>query len=140
MSMLVLEAFIAVIVSWVLAQFLKVVSHYARTKKWNWSLFIQEAGFPSSHSSTVASITMFVFLAGGLSMLFMVSLVFSGIVVRDALGLRRRAGQHAKLLNILIKNGNIQFHRLNELMGHSPLQVIGGVVLGAAVATGIYFI
>ena len=95
---------------------------------------------PSSHTSFVTALTAAVALNEGLSSsLFAVCVVFSFVVMYDASGVRRAAGEQAALLNRLVENFGrekleVTGERLKELVGHSPLEVIAGAALGIAVA------
>src|SRR5262249_8797083 len=101
--------------------------------------FVETGGMPSSHSASVAALSTAVGLHQGFNTpLFGVTLYFSLIVMYDAAGLRRAAGRQATLLNRLIQEDwehrDAEAHRLMELLGHSPLEVFVGAVLGVASA------
>ena len=94
---------------------------------------------PSSHAATVAALSTAVGLKSGFSStIFGVTLYFSLIVMYDAAGLRQAAGRQAAILNRLIdehfENPERDTHRLMELLGHTPLEVLVGAVLGVASA------
>jgi len=94
---------------------------------------------PSSHAASVSALTTMVGLSEGFrSTLFGVTLFFSLIVMYDAAGLRRAAGRQAVVLNRLIdehfKNPETSTQRLMELLGHTPLEVLVGALLGVASA------
>lgn len=94
---------------------------------------------PSSHAASVSALSTAVGLLHGFgSLLFGVTLYFSLIVMYDAAGLRRAAGRHAVILNRLIdehfRHSEADTHRLMELLGHTPLEVLVGAVLGVASA------
>ena len=98
-------------------------------------------GMPSSHSAVVCSLTTSVGLTEGISSnLFVFCFVFSLVVLRDALGVRRSAGLQAKALNQLGKQSadkyGIEFHAVKEIQGHSPLEVVVGAFLGVFIAAG----
>ncbi len=125
--------------AWFAAQFLKVLLYYLQTKKVDLGLFFSSGKMPSSHSAFVSALTMSVGLTDGFeSNLFAVCLVFSFIVMYDAAGVRRAAGEHAAVINIIIENIENQGikidGRLKELLGHSPIEVISGAILGIVVA------
>ena len=90
---------------------------------------------PSSHAASVAALsTEVAFHQGVRSLLFGVTLYFSLVVMYDAAGLRRAAGRHAMVLNRLIdqqwKDPEQETHRLMELLGHTPLEVAVGAIIG----------
>lgn len=107
--------------------------------RWNFRRFVETGGMPSSHAASVAALSTSVALREGLmSPLFGVTLYFSAIVMYDAAGLRRAAGRQAMILNRLIDehfaHSRKDTQRLMELLGHTPLEVFVGAVLGAASA------
>lgn len=122
-----------------LVQGYKGVNTYLRTRRLNLRRFVETGGMPSSHAAGVAALTTSVALREGvMSPLFGVSLYFSMIVMYDAAGLRRAAGRQAVILNRLIEqhwaHADADAHRLMELLGHTPLEVFVGAILGVASA------
>ena len=98
-------------------------------------------GMPSSHSAVVcALVTSVGFKEGVSSNLFIFSIWFALVVLRDALGVRRAAGLQAKALNFLgrqfMEKTGVDFHAVKEIQGHSPLEVAVGAFLGICIATG----
>ena len=125
-------------VGWLLAQVLKPLIEYLRKHKWNWGLFFAAGGMPSSHSSLVTSTALAAGLYTGFeNPLFAVTLAFAMVVVYDAMGVRRQSGMQAKKINILVeellKGHPINEKHLLEAVGHTPLEALGGVLLGIAV-------
>jgi acid phosphatase family membrane protein YuiD len=117
----------------------KGFAEFARTRHWNLRRFVETGGMPSSHAASVASLSTMVGLRDGFtSTLFCVTLFFSLIVMYDAAGLRRAAGRHAMVLNRLIdehfRNPEAGAQRLMELLGHTPLEVLVGALLGVGSA------
>lgn len=99
---------------------------------------------PSSHSSTVCALaTSTGILYGGGSFEFAMAIVFAIVIMHDAIGVRREAGNHAKILNELMErllhpDTNITpQERLKEFVGHTPLQVFAGAILGILIAVVI---
>ncbi len=134
------SAFVTAVLAWFAAQAIKVVTVLITEKKFDFSRFVGSGGMPSSHSAFVTSLAMAVgFSCGFLSELFSISAVLALIVMYDAAGVRRAAGEQAKILNVLIEEWGSQNYkntevRLKELLGHTPLQVIAGAMLGIAIA------
>jgi len=129
--------------AWLAAQALKMVIQYFRASKLDWKLLVETGGMPSSHSSFVASLTLCVGMsAGWQSPAFMLALGFAIITMHDAAGLRMAAGRQAALLNQIVESlyegRKAKPPRMKELLGHSPLQVISGALLGVAVALACY--
>lgn len=114
----------------------------------NWRSLVSYSGMPSSHAATTVSLVTIIGLAEGMaSPLFAVSLIFTMLVIRDALGVRRYLGQHGELLNDLVKDLrhdkitlNEKYPRLKEKIGHTPAQVVAGSLLGFLISLAAYYI
>jgi acid phosphatase family membrane protein YuiD len=122
-----------------LIQGYKGLIEYFRTRRWNLRRFVETGGMPSSHAASVSTLSTLVGLNEGFrSSMFGVTLFFSLIVMYDAAGLRRAAGRHAAVLNRLIdehfKNPEEGAHKLMELLGHTPFEVLVGALLGVGSA------
>jgi len=129
----------------VLAQILKVFFDYWRTKSWSRAMLTSTGGMPSSHSSLVVSLMLSIGIYEGFDTpVFAVSAAFALVVMHDAAGVRRHAGKHAEALNFLFskleKQGIKLDHKLKELLGHHPFEVIAGAILGIAVALAAYWL
>jgi len=130
-------------VGWFLAQALKIPVDLIRERRWNWALFFAAGGMPSSHSCLVTSTALAVGLHTGFdNPLFAVAVAFAMVVVYDATGVRRQAGMQAQKINILVeellKGHPINEEHLREVIGHTPLEAMGGVLLGLVVAVGLW--
>lgn len=133
------------LIAWGTAQALKIPLDYFTSKQWNWVLLLRAGGMPSSHSALVAatahSIGLFV---GFETPLFALSLATAIIVIYDATGIRRQAGQHAEIINAMIRDlahGHpLKQQQLREVLGHTPLEALAGTLLGLAVAHLIWFL
>ncbi len=134
------DILMATITAWFIAQVLKVILVCIINKKLDFGRMIGSGGMPSSHSSFVVSLAVSVGLKMGFgSPIFAVCACFALVVMYDAAGVRRSAGQQAKILNQLVDNwGRGDFDdtekRLKELLGHTPMEVLAGAVLGIMVA------
>jgi hypothetical protein len=131
---------IGMLAAWFIAQILKPPMEYLRTRKWNWSLLLSAGGMPSSHSALVVGATHGIGLYVGFdSPLFALAIAISMIVIYDAAGVRRQAGMHAERINFLFEEllrGHIWGeNELREVLGHTPLEVTGGILLAIVVAT-----
>jgi len=131
----------AAVLANVTAQLLKLIVYYLLERRWSWARLLESGGMPSSHSAMVAALATGVGLETGLdSTLFAVTLVFALIVMYDATGIRRAAGQQAELLNDLVEELRAVLHEgfkpkpLKELLGHTYLEVAAGGLLGVAVS------
>lgn len=129
------------IITWALVQSIKVLSDLIIHKKLNIKRLWGSGGMPSSHSAFVMSLSTVAALSRGLDSLeFAICLIFSGIVMYDAAGVRRAAGKQAKVLNQIIESDadiNIQ-EKLVELLGHTPVEVFAGAVVGVLMAIALY--
>lgn len=128
----------------ILAQFMKVVFGYLKEKRINIRYFIEPGGMPSSHSFGVAALSTCVGISTGFrSINFAIALLFSLIVMYEATGLRREAGRQAETLNKLIEkliHDKKEFgdKKLHELLGHTPLEVLGGAIMGILFAMAFF--
>jgi uncharacterized protein len=134
------KALIAGLTAWALAQITKIPLDYLRTRRWNWSLLLTTGGMPSSHSALMTATTLAIGLYHGLdNPVFALGVVLTMIVTYDAAGVRQQAGIHAQRINVivaeLLKGHPINERDLREVLGHTPLEVMGGILLGMAVAT-----
>ena len=131
--------------SWFVAQILKTILHTALTRNFNAERLIGTGGMPSSHSATVTGLATAVFLkCGPGSVEFALAGALAIIVMYDALGIRRQAGKHAQVLNEMMdtmeKMEQVDWNtlspddRLKEFLGHTPLQVAAGVIVGVLMA------
>jgi len=126
--------------AWLLAQGLKLPMEYFRTREWKWSILLSAGGMPSSHSALVVGVTHGVGLFYGFdSPLFALAVALTMIVIYDAAGVRRQAGMHAERINLLfdeLLHGHMwDDNELREVLGHTPLEVTGGILLALTVAT-----
>jgi len=127
-----------VAIAWFIAQFSKPFVQYLRTREWAWSWFFSAGGMPSTHSAIITAATIAIgILVGFDSPEFALSFAISMIVLYDAAGVRRQAGEHARVINAIIDDlahGHpLKEENLKELLGHTPGEVIIGVVVGVAV-------
>lgn len=129
---------------WLAAQVIKVILVFITSRKLDFKRMVGSGGMPSSHSSITTALTMSIgFVYGFDSGLFAVAMVLTFVVLYDASGVRRSAGQQAAILNQLVDDwGRGKFmntdKKLKELLGHTPLEVIAGAILGVLIAVIIY--
>ena len=143
-SFLLNKPFWAAILSWALAQGFKTIRPIVTERKFDASRLTGTGGMPSSHSATVCGLTTAALLKYGAgSFEFAVSFVLSMIVMYDAIGVRRETGKQAKLLNSILSenplklNAEVLQEKLKEYVGHTPLQVMAGAILGILLALGM---
>lgn len=132
------------ILGWFSAQVIKFILVLVTTKSLDLGRLIGSGGMPSSHSSIVSSLAVSVGLINGFSSVeFAICTILAFVVMYDASGVRRAAGQHARILNELIKGNNdaqTNGKLLKELLGHSPVEVFAGAVLGILVAILVFYL
>lgn len=123
---------------WFFIQTFKVVSELIINKKLNIKRIVGAGGMPSSHSAIVCSLAVLIGKEYGFgSGIFAMALVFAFIVMYDAAGVRRAAGKQATILNKILETpglttGEVQ-EKLIEALGHTPVQVFVGAILGIVV-------
>lgn len=138
------------------AQLLKVPIDYVASRKFNWGLLTSNGGMPSSHSGAVTALATGVALESGLdSSVFAIAAMFSIITMFDATGVRRQAGEQATVLNRLMVDFNTfveeakmwpkkkEFEKrkeLKELLGHKPIEVFFGALLGIGLTLVLHYI
>ncbi|RWZ58036.1 divergent PAP2 family protein [Halobacillus fulvus] len=126
-----------------LAQALKIVTHKRAAGKWDWKQVATTGGMPSSHSAGVAALTTYIAAnKGSRHTETALATVFGVIVMYDAQGIRRHTGEIAQLVNDLEDSfaalsgdfPSFEFvereKELKELLGHQPIEVLGGAILG----------
>ncbi|OIJ20936.1 hypothetical protein BKP45_07690 [Anaerobacillus alkalidiazotrophicus] len=138
------------------AQFIKVPLQYIATKKFDWSLLTSTGGMPSSHSAAVTALSTAIAIEEGLgSPFFAISAIFGVIVMFDASGVRRHAGEQATVLNRLVDDFNKlvkevktwpekeeqeKRKELKELLGHQPIEVFFGGLTGILLTLFFHFL
>lgn len=123
---------------WFAVQTFKVICDLIKTKKFNFKRIMGAGGMPSSHSAVVVSLATLIGKYEGVdTSIFALAVIFSFIVMYDAAGVRRAAGKQASLLNKIIDTPGLSSlevqGKLVEVLGHTPIQVIVGALLGAMV-------
>jgi len=126
------------ILLWLSIQCFKVIWDLVKTKKFNFKRVLGAGGMPSSHSAVVCSLAVLVGRAEGFSSPeFGIAFILAVVVMYDAAGVRRAAGKQAKLLNKIVETPGLNAlqmsEKLVEVLGHTPLEVIVGALLGIVV-------
>ncbi|MFH1247940.1 MAG: divergent PAP2 family protein [Candidatus Omnitrophota bacterium] len=130
---------ITTVSAWLIAQVLKLLINAAIKKKFDFRWLIGTGGMPSSHTTGASCLATITGLEYGFdSIHFALAASFAIVVMFDAQGVRRAAGRQARILNRIMDDiywqGRIQEGRLLELVGHTPIEVIVGLVLGITIA------
>lgn len=134
------KLFMSAAIGWITAQLLKTIINTLMTKEFNAERLVGSGGMPSSHSSTVCALaTAAGTVYGPGSAEFAISCILAVIVMYDAMGVRRETGKQARLLNLMVSTFKHEYkglpeQLLKEYIGHTPLQVLAGAVLGIALA------
>lgn len=131
--------------AWVLAQIVKVPLDYFFTREFNWHLLLSAGGMPSSHSALVTGLAWTIGLEYGFdSPVFAVAFVVAAVVIYDATGVRRAAGEHAQVINRmiadLVEGHPLKERELKELLGHTPRQVFAGIIFGWLVSWATWWL
>ena len=124
--------------AWATAQILKTILYAATNKTLEWERLFGDGGMPSGHSATVTALAVTAGMEFGLgSAYFALAATLAVIVMHDAMGVRLEAGKHAKALNELLEllSSDLETDiKLKELLGHTPMQVVVGALLGLVIA------
>ena len=135
------QVLVSAVAGWIVAQVLNTMLDFALNRTINWERMVGSGGMPSSHSATVCGLTTAAALRYGVSSFeFAVCFVLSMVVMYDATGVRRETGKQAKLLNSILSenplklNAEVLQEKLKEYVGHTPLQVVAGAILGICLA------
>lgn len=126
---------------WVVAQLLKTIIDCTLNHGFSPERLVGSGGMPSSHSATVCALVVSSGICCGVSSSeFAVSFVLAAVVMYDAIGVRQETGKQAKLLNLILQQDLFKLkdqefeEKLKEFVGHTPLQVFAGAILGIVIA------
>jgi len=133
------KIFMSTVLAWIIAQSIKVTIGVVRQKRFDFRWFVGPGGMPSSHAAGAACLaTAIGFEYGFDSVYFALAASFAVVVMFDAQGVRRFTGKQARILNKIMDDiywqGRIHEGRLRELIGHTPVEVIAGCLLGILIA------
>lgn len=133
------KVFLAVLIAAVIAQVIKI--HFLVIKQ-KQKLHIKDifltGGMPSSHSAAVSALAVIIGLTEGMGSLFVLSLVLAVVVIRDAMGVRRTAGEEGKIINRIIKAAKLKIPEKTYALGHTPSEVLVGMMIGISAAVLVY--
>ena len=133
------KIFMTTLSAWIIAQIIKVSIGVIRQKRFDFRWLLSTGGMPSSHTAGASCLATAIGLEYGFSSIyFALAASFAIVVMFDAQGVRRAAGKQARILNKVMEDiywqGRIKENRLRELLGHTPIEVIAGFLLGITVA------
>ncbi len=134
-------------ISWFVGQILKTIIHWRIYKKFDIRRMFGDGGMPSCHSATVTSLATITGISFGLaSFEFGMATILAIVVCHDAMGVRLETGKQAVILNEIIKAFDdlsaekLPEVKLKEFVGHTPIQVLAGIILGFFMALILHFL
>lgn len=138
------KVLIITLIVWVVAQSIKVSLGVIEEKKFNFKWFVGTGGMPSSHAAGATALAVTSGLQLGFdSVAFALAAIFALVTMFDAQGVRRATGQQAQILNRIMDDiywrGKVESGQLKELIGHTPVQVFVGSLLGFVVSIFLYY-
>ena len=136
--------FVSAALGWLIAQILKTLIYFIINRKFKAERMVGSGGMPSCHSATVCALATATGMRyGGGSFEFAITIMLAIIVMYDAMGVRRETGIQAKVLNEMMelftnmgKQMSVE-EKLKEFIGHTPLQVLMGAILGIIIAAAV---
>ncbi len=136
LSVLSSRVFWSVGAAYLLAHVTKFFLHFYRFRKWSILPFFDTGGMPSSHTATTVALTASIGITLGPTPLFLACALFTLIIIRDSYGVRQSVGDMAKIMNAI--TSEMKVHRkVTIVLGHTPLQVLVGLLVGLIAATAV---
>jgi uncharacterized protein len=137
------RVFIVTIICWASAQIIKITIAVIRQKRFNFKWLIGTGGMPSSHCAATSALAVSLGLSYGFdSGVFAIGMGFAIVTMFDAQSARRAIGKQAEVLNKIVEDvyfkKHIEEERLAELIGHTPVQVLAGALLGSVLSYFLY--
>ncbi len=130
--------FLTIVFAGLGAQLIKMLIFSLKYRKVHALDIVATGGMPSSHSALLTGLTTIILLTEGPTTPFFISLAVTMVIVVDALGVRRTAGEEGLLLHKLIRQSKLKLKEPHYSLGHTPEQVIAGILFGFVVALIIY--
>jgi acid phosphatase family membrane protein YuiD len=129
------KVLITILAAWFITQFSKPFIDFFRTRSWKWSWWVSAGGMPSTHAAMIVAATVAIGMElGWASPLFAFSVAVSMVVLYDAAGVRRQAGENAQMLKTIMgdlsRGAPVKDVNFKALMGHTPSEVIIGLIMG----------
>ena len=133
--------FLSILLAGGISQSVKVlILVFKHKQKFHLNDLIVTGGMPSTHSAMVGSLTTIILLNHGVGPLFFVVLTFSLIILRDAMGVRRSVGEEGRLIERIIKHERMEANKFHYSLGHNPIEVVVGLIIGFICAVFSCFI
>jgi len=102
------KALMAGLIAWLLAQIIKLPLDYMYSRKWNWALLLTTGGMPSSHSALMIGLVLIIYLTEGITTSLFLAISLASIVIVDAMGVRRTAGEEGRIIHQLIRKTKLK--------------------------------
>ncbi len=128
---------LSIVITWVFIKILKLIISWVKNNKISIGDLFHDGGMPSSHTAAIVSTTTAIFLEAGLTPLFVLSVIVALIVMNDALVVRWVTEEQSRAINKLTQ-GKPGFNKMNEHVGHKPMEVLVGLILGIIIPVIIY--
>ena len=132
-----IKLILGIVVTWLVVNILKPLIKWKKAGKFEKRFLAEDGGMPSGHTSWVAPLATGMYLETGFSYYFIISVVITLNVVYDAISVRPKIGRQAHTLNKLIE-GNREFEKLGESVGHTPSEVLVSLILSVIIPLAIY--
>lgn len=123
--------FLTIVLAGIGTQLIKILIYkFKHEQKFHLKDLFVTGGMPSSHSSLMVGLTAITFLTEGSTPLFFLTIALTAIILRDAMGVRRTAGEEGRTINLLIKKLHPNVQPVHYSLGHTPMQVLVGSIIG----------
>jgi acid phosphatase family membrane protein YuiD len=131
----------SIVIAGVLAQLIKIlIFKFKHKQKFHINDLIVTGSMPSSHSALVISLVISIYLTEmKITPVFLLAAVFAVVVIRDAFGVRRTAGEEGKLIDKIIKASKLKLKKFHYSLGHTPAEVTVGIIIGIAASVLVYY-
>jgi uncharacterized protein len=133
------KLFWCIVVAYFVTHIIKFFVHHYRFKQWSIAPFFDTGGMPSGHTALTTALTVAIGFETGPSILFIACAVFTIIVIRDSYGVRKSVSDQADLLNALLSEMKV-YKKAKIVLGHTPLQVAAGFLLGLIIGFSFYLL
>jgi uncharacterized protein len=139
LALLRTRVFWVLAVTYLVVHLTKFFVHHYRFREWSINPFFDTGGMPSGHTAVTVALTICIAFETGPSLLFITSFIFTMIIIRDSYGVRKSVSDQANIINALLSEMKIH-KKVKIVLGHTPLQVAAGFVVGIIVPTVIYLL
>jgi acid phosphatase family membrane protein YuiD len=133
------ELILSIAITWVIVKILKTWIVWNKGEKIDWKVLLYDGGMPSTHTALIVSTATALYLERGMATVFVLSVILALIVMNDAMKVRKVTEDQSKVINRLTK-GKKGYPKLDEHVGHTPMEVLVGLILGIIIPLIIYAI